>query len=622
MAADNSEKLLVLLEANTKQFENAMKKVGLLTQQQMQKAANSNKVLNDELRRTEKEAAAVTAQLDKMETELATAAAKAVAPMKLTNQQLAGMQFQLQDLGVQLASGQSPFMAIVQQGSQIGQMFGPGSTVMGALKATGAGIAAFLTNPINLAIMGFALAAAAAPAIWSALTGPEAKSAEDLLKDVDAQLAELTKGFEEAGDAAQRMLDKVQSADVMRATLEGTADELRVGIAQAIDVVSAKTNSFITSWQDISPELLATQNDIREMGAALADGNITVKAFRDFIAGIRLSDNLPEPVHQLADELLAATNEARQLENALLGVEAANAAIANSVAVDPARFGEGLSTRSEIMAQLDKDLRSQADLLNGPTPKRAARGGKTQREKDVDIVTREQEAIRSLLDDLRAEGELIGLTDLKRQQANATRNLGLSATETQIAQVEQLIAQNYREQESLDALVDAQGFFADASFSALDALIQGGKEADDVIVELGKSLAMAALQATLLGQGPLAGLFGTTSSGGVLGSLFGALLGVPGRAEGGPISAGRPYVVGERGPELILPKSAGTVIPNEQLGGRAGGGSMATTINIDARGAQAGVGQEIRRALAEYDKGSYSRHVANSYQGRRRGDLR
>jgi phage-related minor tail protein len=33
-------------------------------------------------------------------------------------------------------------------------------------------------------------------------------------------------------------------------------------------------------------------------------------------------------------------------------------------------------------------------------------------------------------------------------------------------------------------------------------------------------------------------------------------------AEGGPVSAGTPYIVGEKGPELFMPSSAGTIIPN------------------------------------------------------------
>ena len=48
------------------------------------------------------------------------------------------------------------------------------------------------------------------------------------------------------------------------------------------------------------------------------------------------------------------------------------------------------------------------------------------------------------------------------------------------------------------------------------------------------------------------------------------------RANGGPMSAGSPYIVGERGPELIVPNQASNVVPNDQLGG----GNF--TINISA----------------------------------------
>ena len=48
------------------------------------------------------------------------------------------------------------------------------------------------------------------------------------------------------------------------------------------------------------------------------------------------------------------------------------------------------------------------------------------------------------------------------------------------------------------------------------------------------------------------------------------------RANGGPVSAGSPYVVGERGRELFVPKTAGDIVPADQLGG----GNF--TINISA----------------------------------------
>ena len=39
----------------------------------------------------------------------------------------------------------------------------------------------------------------------------------------------------------------------------------------------------------------------------------------------------------------------------------------------------------------------------------------------------------------------------------------------------------------------------------------------------------------------------------------------PGRAKGGPVQAGKPYLVGEEGPEIIVPKQSGTVVPNHAL---------------------------------------------------------
>ena len=51
------------------------------------------------------------------------------------------------------------------------------------------------------------------------------------------------------------------------------------------------------------------------------------------------------------------------------------------------------------------------------------------------------------------------------------------------------------------------------------------------------------------------------------------------RAKGGPVGAGSPYMVGERGPELFVPRSSGTIIPNNALGGGAN-----VTVNVDASG--------------------------------------
>ena len=58
-----------------------------------------------------------------------------------------------------------------------------------------------------------------------------------------------------------------------------------------------------------------------------------------------------------------------------------------------------------------------------------------------------------------------------------------------------------------------------------------------------------------------------------------------GRKQGGRINQGQPYMVGEAGPELIVPNKASNVVPNHQLGGM--GKPVTVNFNIstvDAKG--------------------------------------
>ena len=45
------------------------------------------------------------------------------------------------------------------------------------------------------------------------------------------------------------------------------------------------------------------------------------------------------------------------------------------------------------------------------------------------------------------------------------------------------------------------------------------------------------------------------------------------RHAGGPVTTGSPYIVGEGGPELFVPNSSGTIIPNNRLRSGSGGGN-------------------------------------------------
>ncbi len=103
------------------------------------------------------------------------------------------------------------------------------------------------------------------------------------------------------------------------------------------------------------------------------------------------------------------------------------------------------------------------------------------------------------------------------------------------------------------------------------------------------------------GGGSGGGQSGGQGGGGLL-ALALSLLGAPGRATGGPVSAGRAYRVGERGPELFVPTAGGRI---EAAGG--GARHIAITVNVQGqvgsepqRLAQTGrqLARAVRRAVA------------------------
>jgi lambda family phage tail tape measure protein len=71
-------------------------------------------------------------------------------------------------------------------------------------------------------------------------------------------------------------------------------------------------------------------------------------------------------------------------------------------------------------------------------------------------------------------------------------------------------------------------------------------------------------------------------------------------ASGGPVNSGGAYLVGEKGPELFSPSSAGTIIPNGSLGGSAGGTvHYNPVIHIDSRTDQADVHKLVVTAVRQ-----------------------
>jgi hypothetical protein len=122
-----------------------------------------------------------------------------------------------------------------------------------------------------------------------------------------------------------------------------------------------------------------------------------------------------------------------------------------------------------------------------------------------------------------------------------------------------------------DGLVKAATAFEDA---LTQAFLTGKADFNDLADLIKQTLVKAFIQKAI--TGPIFALFGLAS--------------------GGPAKAGQPYIVGEEGPELFIPKNSGTVIPNDETMAMAGGQSIGTgrtTINYNINAVDAPSFQQL-----------------------------
>ncbi|MBN9334964.1 phage tail tape measure protein [Devosia sp.] len=204
-----------------------------------------------------------------------------------------------------------------------------------------------------------------------------------------------------------------------------------------------------------------------------------------------------------------------------------------------------------------------------------------------------------LLQSLRDERDILRETDPVQQRLISMRESLAKATVTQRDEAEQLIRTIYEETRAWEGAQQAGQFFGDQLLGSIEALRTGSKSLTEVLNDVVNALAQAVLQSMLLGQGPLASLFGTSNAKGGLGGIFGGLLSkfAGGFYQGGLIPNGSFGIVGERGPELAFGTSAGTrILSNSASSDFMGGQGMVNNITINGSGLSK---SEMREAISE-----------------------
>lgn len=125
----------------------------------------------------------------------------------------------------------------------------------------------------------------------------------------------------------------------------------------------------------------------------------------------------------------------------------------------------------------------------------------------------------------------------------------------------------------------------------------------------------------LLGQLAKSGVFG-----GKIGAAFAGFSGLAGfRANGGPVSSGKAYVVGERRPEIFVPNRSGYILPDASMaGGRAGATRIEVipspyfqaVVRSEAEGVAAPIGMRAAQAGSNDAQRTFATRQKNRIPGR------
>lgn len=488
------------------------------------------------------------------------------AQMGITTDQLQALNFAAEETGLGMSQAQSAFDAFTRK---VGDAASGSKEAVRQFEALGISIHDAEGNLRPIAD----LAAEAAQKITGIGNETQkASAASDLFGRAGVRmvplLAELSGGWEKLTEKASAA-GQVMSEETVNALADAQReiDKLKTKIIIAVGDIAAAINRLLQG-----PETLAELNEAIE--------NLSTRP--------RLPNNaFTAPGNQMIDANLAALKQQRQ---AVLD------------ALREGRESSGIPQQTETGSYDPEGDRS--------------------RTKATKEIKEQKDAVAELIYGLREEVELLQMSELQREQETAVRRAQALAIEQgrlltleEIAAIKEQIAlmaqirQGQDDAKKLqDELTDAVqktddaaedmgnrlvGAFANAAAqggSLLDILKAILSEIVSIMSQQGSDFLGGLLGDGLKGLGGLLGLGGGGGGGMTMGMdalQFGGFF-----ADGGPVSPGKGYMVGEKGPEFFAPSTSGYIVPNAALRGGARGITIVQHLTV-----QTGVAQTVRAEI-------------------------
>jgi hypothetical protein len=493
---------------------------------------------------------------------------------------LGGLQqagFQFGDLAVQIANGTNKMQAFGQQAPQLLQIFGPLGSVAGAVVAVFAAYAVVmeksvvnskdLSNAMNeLKNMSKDLSSQMDMLNFGVETEAEATALKSIMalrmELAQKQMALNSDVAKSRADASKsELITEMSALKAQIAAQQAILDEVnkrRDALAQAKMVeegLLAVQMAYYTNIGNAERERIATGNDIYKQMIAIQNANAEQIKSQEISVGLLIQQySLYGQIATSAAAIAAATQNTQYFKLGTLNA--------------------GMMGRAGAKGQ------GEAINYSFEEPKKTGGGSK-------------EDPLKTLREQLALETELLGKTEAQQRVIQALgidwKKYGATTFEGLTQQIEQMNELNRISEMQKQIGESIKSSMEDAFMSIVDGTTSAKDAFRSMAAEIIKELYRVLVVQRLVGQIGSATSAGTGLLGGI-GRLFGM------RAMGGPVTGGQPYMVGERGPEIIVPSRNGSVVPNNQLGG--GGVTVNQTINITT-GVQQTVRAEIKSLMPQ-----------------------
>ena len=436
----------------------------------------------------------------------------------------------------------------------------------------------------------------------------------DRVRTLDGATARFTLDEIFAGTAAERFVNLL---DQSQGEMSALRDEARdVGVVMDDDLL-ATAQEINQRWEEMS--LIVSS---RVKGAVLSVADAMLSVIR---RGAELNAQLDRMAQQNEGRAKAISRRADRHGADRPGVvaefERLDAATGDSATQQLLRYGNALG-------QLTSHFSNPSSFTPIVEPEKEKKAGSSQK-RDPAIVAAERhaKAIQNVVEALEFEFELVGKSEEQKRIMTELRRADVEASSEQGQNIAALVSQIQAEEARIEALnadleksQQVSAFFGqtieDAFSSAVPAIETGNQALDRFL----NTLIEAVAQAALFGSGPLGGVFGggifgagsqpsasaVAAAAQGIGGLFangaafsaGSVVpfahgGVVSSATAFPMAGGQTGVMGEAGPEAIMPLSR---MPNGKLGvasgSKAGSGMQVNNQIINKNGSQISTEQQ------------------------------